>query len=152
MDCNTHRFPCPSLSPRVYLNSCPLSLWCHPAISSFVTLFSSFLKLSQRWVFPSQLALCIRCPKYWSFIFSISPSNEYSELISFRTDWCDLLDMDFPVVIYQYESWSKEGWVPKNWCFQIVVLEKTLEGPLDSKEIMEGGPPEMGKHSLDFRA
>ena len=40
-------------------------------------------------VFSSELALCIRWPKYWSF--SISPSNEYSGLISFRVDWFDLL-------------------------------------------------------------
>ena len=42
-------------------------------------------------VFSSQLALCIRWPKYWRFSFSISPSNGYSELISFRIDWFDLL-------------------------------------------------------------
>ena len=43
------------------------------------------------WVFSSELALHIRWPKYWSFSFSISPSNEYSGLISFRIDWFDLL-------------------------------------------------------------
>ena len=42
-------------------------------------------------VFSSELALYIRWPKYWSFSFSISPSNEYSGLISFRIDWFDLL-------------------------------------------------------------
>ena len=42
-------------------------------------------------VFPSELALVIRWPKYWSFSFSISPSDEYSGLISFRIDWFDLL-------------------------------------------------------------
>ena len=42
-------------------------------------------------VFSSELALRIRWPKYWSFSFSVSPSNEYSELISFRIDWFDLL-------------------------------------------------------------
>ena len=41
-------------------------------------------------VFSNELALRIRWPKYWSFIFSISPSNEYLELISFRIDWFDL--------------------------------------------------------------
>ena len=39
----------------------------------------------------SELALCIRWPKYWSFSFSISPSDEYSGLISFRINWFDLL-------------------------------------------------------------
>ena len=42
-------------------------------------------------VFSSESVLCIRWPKYWSFSFSISPSNEYSGLISFRIDWFDLL-------------------------------------------------------------
>ena len=42
-------------------------------------------------VFPHESVLCIRWPKYWSFSFSISPSNEYSGLISFRMDWLDLL-------------------------------------------------------------
>ena len=42
-------------------------------------------------VFSSELALHIRWPTYWSFSFSISPSNEYSGLISFRMDWLDLL-------------------------------------------------------------
>ena len=42
-------------------------------------------------VFSNESALHIRWPKYWSFSFSISPSNEYSALISFRMDWLDLL-------------------------------------------------------------
>ena len=42
-------------------------------------------------VFSNQSVLCSRWPKYWSFSFSISPSNEYSGLISFRMDWLDLL-------------------------------------------------------------
>ena len=42
-------------------------------------------------IFSSESVLCIRWPKYWSFILSISPSNEYSGLISFRIDWFDLL-------------------------------------------------------------
>ena len=43
--------------------------------------------------FPVSLFLCMRWPKYWSFSFRISPSNEYSELISFRMDWSDLLSV-----------------------------------------------------------
>ena len=42
-------------------------------------------------VFSNELALCIRWPKYWNFSFSITPSNEYSGLISFRMDWFDLI-------------------------------------------------------------
>ena len=43
-------------------------------------------------VFSNESGFCIRWPKYWSFSFSINPSNEYSGLISFRMDWLDLLD------------------------------------------------------------
>ena len=51
--------------------------------------------------------------------------------------------MVFPVVMYRYESWiKKKGCVLKNLCFQIVVLEKTPESPLDSKEIKPVNPKE----------
>ena len=84
------RPPCPSPTPRVYSNSCPSSQWCHSAISSFVIPFSSCPQaLSASGSFPmSQLGM--RWPKYWSFSFSISPSNEHPGLISFRMDWLDL--------------------------------------------------------------
>ena len=81
------RPPCPSPTVGVYSNSYPLSRWCHPAISSSVVPFSS---RSIR-VFSNESTLRIRWPKYWSFSFSISPSNEHPGLISFRMDWLDLL-------------------------------------------------------------
>ena len=81
------RLPCPSPTPGACSNSCPSSQWCHPNISSSVMPFSSCLQS-----FPaSGSVLHIRWPKYWSFSFSISPSNKYSRLISFRMDWLDLL-------------------------------------------------------------
>ena len=83
--------PCPSPTPGAYSNSCPLSRWCHPAISSSVSPFSSHLQSFQASVFSNESVLRIRWPTYWSFSFNISPSNEYSELISFRMDWLDLL-------------------------------------------------------------
>ena len=57
-------------------------------------------------VFSSESALRIRWPKYWSFSFSISHSNEYSELISFRIDWFDLLaaHMNIPKKIKKIEQ------------------------------------------------
>ena len=73
----------PSIANSFCSNSCPLSWWCHSAISSSVIPFSSF-NLSQIRVFSNESVLRIRWPKYWSFSFSISPSNEYSGLISFR--------------------------------------------------------------------
>ena len=59
--------------------------------SSSVIPFSSCLQSFPASVFSNESALPIRWPKYWSFIFSIGPSNEYSGLISFRIDWLDLL-------------------------------------------------------------
>ena len=78
-----------SLSPWVCSNSCPLSQWCHPTISSSVTPYSSTFPSIR--VFSSELALCIRWSKNWNFNFSISPSNESSGLISFSIDWFNLL-------------------------------------------------------------
>ena len=86
------RLPCPAPTPRAYSNSCPLSRWCYLAISSSFVPFSFPLSVfpSNR-VFFKESVLHIRWPKYWSFRFSISPSNEYSGLISFRMNWLDLL-------------------------------------------------------------
>ena len=104
--------------PSHHLIFCPLLL----------LLPSIFLSIR---VFSNKSALHIRWPKYWNFSFSISPSNEYSGLISFRIDWFDLLAVQtslkslpapqfesinslvlrlhygpgFPVVIYRCESW-----------------------------------------------
>ena len=86
------RSPCPSPIPRVYSNSCPFEsvmpsnylILCHPPLH-LLSIFPSTR------TFFNKSVLHIRWPKYWSFSFSISPSNEYSGLISFRMDWVDLL-------------------------------------------------------------
>ena len=86
------RPPCPSPTPRVHPNSCPLSQWCHPAISSSVIPFSSCPQIppSIR-VFSNESTFRMRWPKYWSFSFSVIPSKEIPGLISFRMEWLDLL-------------------------------------------------------------
>ena len=86
------RPPCPSPTPRVY--SKPISIksvmpsnhliLCHPLL----LLPSNFPSVR---VFLQESVLHIRWPKYWNFSFSISLSNEYSGLFSFRMDWLDLL-------------------------------------------------------------
>ena len=105
------QLPCPSPAPGTCSNSCPVSQWCHPThlILCFPLLLLPSIFPSIRF-FSNNLALCIRWPKYWSFSFSISPSNEYSVLISFRID-----------------------------CFWTVVLEKTLESPLEcyDRDVLE---------------
>ena len=84
------RPPCPSPTPGVHPNLCPLSRWCHPNISCHPLLLlpSNFPSIR---VFSNDSALCIRWPKYWSFSFNISPSNEHQGLISSRIDWLNLL-------------------------------------------------------------
>ena len=86
------RLPCPTLSPGVCTNSCPLSRWCYPTISSSASplLILPLIFPSIR-IFSNESTLLIRWPKYWSFSFSINLSNEFSGLISFRIDWFDLL-------------------------------------------------------------
>ena len=72
--------PCPSPTPGACSNSCPSSQWCHPTISILchcLLLLSSIFPSSR--VFSNESVLRIRWPKYWSFSFSISPSNEYSK-------------------------------------------------------------------------
>ena len=86
------RPPCSSSTPGHYPNSCPLSWWCHPTISSSVVPFSSHLQsFPASGSFQMSQFFAIRWPKYWSFSFNISPSNEHSGLISFRMDWLGLL-------------------------------------------------------------
>ena len=84
------RPPSPSPTPRVHSNSCPLSQWCHPAISSSVVPFSSCPQSLPASVFSNESILHMKWPKYWSFSFSIIPSKEIPGLI-FRMDWLDLL-------------------------------------------------------------
>ena len=82
------RLPCPPPTPEVYSNSCLSHWWCRPTISPSVLLPSIFPSIT---VFSNEPVLHIRWPKYWSFSFSISPSNKYRGLISFRIDWLNLL-------------------------------------------------------------
>ena len=85
------RPPCPSPTPGVYSNTSVESVMpsnhlilCHPLLLP-PSIFPSIR------VFSNESFLHIRWPKYWSFSFNISPSNEHSGLISFRMDWLDLL-------------------------------------------------------------
>ena len=79
------------IKPRVHPNSCPSSRWCHPAISFSVVPLSCCSQSLPASVFSNESALRRRWPKFWSFSFSINPSNERPGLISFRMDWLDLL-------------------------------------------------------------
>ena len=86
------RPPCPSPTPGVYSKLMSIKsvmpsshlILCRPLLL-LPSIFPSIR------VFSNESVLCIRWPKYWSFSFNISPSNEYSGQISFRMDWLDLL-------------------------------------------------------------
>ena len=86
------RLPCPSSTP----GACSVSMSTKVVIpSNYLIFYHPLLLLPSIFpsirVFSSESVLPIRWPKYWSFSFSISPSNEYSGLISLRMDWLDLL-------------------------------------------------------------
>ena len=82
-------------------------------------------------VFSNELLLCIRWPKYWSFSFSTSPSNEYLGLISFRVDWFDFLAVQGTLKSLLQHHSSKASVL---WCW------RTLGSPLDCKEIKPVNP------------
>ena len=89
IDCSMPGFPVHHQTPGVYSNSCSLSRWCHPTISSSAVPFTSRRQSFPASVYFQMSVLRIRWPKYWSF--SISLSNDYSGLISFGINWFDLL-------------------------------------------------------------
>ena len=85
------RLPCPSPTHKTCSNSSPSSQWCYPTISSSVVPFSSCL---QSFPAPGSFPMSqffASSGQYWTFSVSLSPSNEYSGLISFRIDWLDIL-------------------------------------------------------------
>ena len=83
------RLPYPSPTPGACSSLCPSSWWCHPTISSSLFPFSSCL---QSFLTSESFPMSQFFPN-WSFNFSISPSSEYSVLISFRMDWFDLVEV-----------------------------------------------------------
>ena len=101
------RPPCPSPPPRAWLQFVSIELVMpssHLVLCCPLSLFPSIFPSIR--VFSSEVALCIRWPKYCSFSFSISPSNEYSGLISFRIDWFDLLAVQESSPVSQLQSIS----------------------------------------------
>ena len=88
------RPPCPSPTPRVHPSPCPLSRLDEMS-SNHLIFWRPLLLLPSIFpsirVFSNESALHNSWPKYWSFMFNISPSNDHPGLISFRMDWLDLL-------------------------------------------------------------
>ena len=137
------RLPCPSLSPRV-LKLSSIESKCHPIISFSLVPFSYYPQSFSIRAFSSELALHIGWPKYWSFNFNISPSNEYSGFISFRIDWFDLLAVQgtlkhpssTTVQKNQFFSTQPSSW--SSFHIRTWLLEKTLlwlDGTMSAKNI-----------------
>ena len=85
------RLPCPSPTPGACSNSCPSTQWCHPTTSSSVVPFSSCLQsFPASGSFPGSQFFASGGQSTGNSSFSMSPSNEYSGLISFNIDWFDL--------------------------------------------------------------
>ena len=120
MDCSTpglpvlHQLPelTQSMSVESVMPSNHLSL-CHPLLL-LPSIFSSIK------VFANESILHIRWPKYWSFSFSISPSNEYSGLISFRIDWLDLLEVQGTLKSLLQNHSSKASVL---WCSAFFIVQ-----------------------------
>ena len=112
---------CLSPIPRVYSNSCPLRRWCHPTISSSVVSFSSCLQsFPASGSFPmSQLFASGGQSIGWSFSFGISPSSEYSGLISFRMDWLDFLAVQWTLKSLLQHHSSKASIL---WCSAFFIV------------------------------
>ena len=92
----------------------------------------SALKLPSIRDFSNELAVCIRWPKYWSFSFSISPSNEYSGLISFKIDWFDLLAVQATLrSLLQHHS-SKASIL---WCSAFFIVQLSQLNMITGKTI-----------------
>ena len=152
------RPPCPSPTPRVYPNSCPLSRWGHPTISSSVIPFSSCpqsfpasgsFQISQLFTSGGQ-SIGV------SASASVPPMNTQDWSPLGWTGWISLQSRQHIKKqrhhfaykgpssqsygfssghVWMWELDYKEDWKLKNWCFLTVVLEKTLKSPLDSKEM-----------------
>ena len=116
------RPPCPSPTPGVCSNSCPLSGWCHPTISSSVVILCSSCVQSFPASFP--MSWLIMWPKYRSF--SISPSNEYSGLISSRIDWFDLLPVQGTLKSLLQHHSSKASILWHSAFFMVHLYDMTL--------------------------
>ena len=122
------RLPCSSLSPGVCSNSCPLSLHNHLLLYCPLLLLPSIFPSIR--VFSSESTLCIRWPKNWSFSFIISPSIEYSGLLSFRIDWFDLFAVPWTTAQQAFLSITKSQSL-----FKLMSIESKMPSTIPSSVI-----------------
>ena len=116
------RFPCPSISPSLLKLMSIESLMTSNHLILGLPLLLPSIFCSIR-VFSNESTLYIRWPKYWSFSFSISPSSEYSGLISFRMDWFDFLAVQgtFKSLLWHHHL---KAWILQCSAFLMVQLSQ----------------------------
>ena len=120
MDLHHTRPPCLSPTPRVHSNSCPLSQWCHPTISSSKSPSPPIFTLSQQQDLFKWVSSSLQVAKLLEFQLHTSPSNEYSGLIFFRMDWLDLLAVQGTLKILLQHHSSKAS-IP--WCSAFFIVQ-----------------------------
>ena len=122
--------PCSYLSPRVCSNSCPLSWWCHPTISSSVTPLSYFPQSFQHQGIVQWVRFCTwDGQSIGDSAFSMSPSNEYSGLIFLMIDWFDLITLQgISRVLSSTIIWKHQffGTQPSLWSKSHITTRKTI--------------------------
>ena len=115
------RPPCLSPTPGVYPNSCPLSQWCHSAISSSVVPLSSCLQSFPTWgSFPMSQLFASGGQNIGSLSFNISPSSEHPGLISFKIDWFYLLAVQGTLKSLLQHHSSKASIL---WCSAVFIVQ-----------------------------
>ena len=137
MDYSTPWLPCPSPSPKACSNSC---IWKESVTTSNSFCLQSFHHQEIHQLFSSESALSIRWPKYWSFSFSISPSNKYSGLTSFRIDWFDLLAVQeiLKSLLGHHSSKASILWHSGFFTVQLKHPSMTTEKPVFTTQIFVG--------------
>ena len=123
MDCSTPGFPVHHQLPELaqtHVHRVSDAIQPSHPLSPLLLLPSIFPSIT---VFSNESVLCIRWQKYWSFSFSISPSNEYSGLISFRTDWLDLLAVQGTLKSLLQHHSSKASIL---WCSAFFMVQLSL--------------------------
>ena len=135
------RLLCPSLSPGVCSDSCPLSWWCYLIISSSAALFFFLQSFSASQSFPMSRLFILGRQRYWSFCFSTSPSNEYSGLISFEID--SLISLQSKGLSRVFSNTSSKASILQHSAFFMVQLSHPLMTTGKTTTLEEG----MANHS-----
>ena len=111
---------CPSLTPGVYSNLCSLMPSNHLILCDPLLLPPSIFPSIR--VFSNESVLHTRLPKYWSFSFSISPSNEYSGLIPFRMEWLDLLAVQRTLRVFSNTTIQKHNSSELIFLYRLILI------------------------------